>query len=120
MAVILLVDDDEDILAMSGRWLEKAGYEVIKAMSGSEALSALSANKIDLVLLDYVMPDMNGTETLKKIREDERFAELPVILRTGMADNDIEGEVAGLNPQKILPKSEGKGPFLEAVAEALA
>lgn len=56
MAVILLVDDDEDILAMSGRWLEKAGYEVIKASSGSEAIAALSDNKTDLVLLDYVMP----------------------------------------------------------------
>ena len=119
MAVVLLVDDDEDILAMSGRWLEKAGYEVIKAMSGSEALSALSDNKIDLVLLDYVMPKMSGTETLQRIRDDERFKELPVIIRTGMQDNEIEAELASLRPKKIVPKSEGKVTFLDAVAEAL-
>ena len=119
MAVILLVDDDEDILTMSGRWLEKAGYEVIKALSGSEALSVLSDKKIDLVLLDYVMPEMSGTETLRKIREDERFKDLPVIIRTGMQDNEIENELSGLNPQKIVPKSEGKSTFLAAVAESI-
>ncbi|WP_051204873.1 response regulator [Butyrivibrio sp. VCD2006] len=119
MAVILLVDDDEDILAMSGRWLEKAGYEVIKAMSGMEALSVLSDKKIDLVLLDYVMPEMNGTETLRKIREDERFKDLRVVVRTGMQDQEIEEELESLNPQKVLPKSEGKAAFLDAVAQVL-
>ena len=119
MAVILLVDDDEDILAMSGRWLEKAGYEVVKAISGKDALSALSDKRIDLVLLDYTMPEMNGAETLRKIREDERFKDLPVIMRTGMQDDEIENEIAGLNPMKLLPKAEGKAAFLEAVAQAL-
>ena len=119
MAVILLVDDDEDILAMSGRWLEKAGYEVIKAVSGKAALSVLSDKKVDLVLLDYTMPEMNGAETLQKIREDDRLKELPVIIRTGAQDEEIENEIAGLNPKKILPKAEGKAAFLEAVAEAL-
>lgn len=63
---------------------------------------------------------MSGTETLKRIREDERFADLPVIIRTGMNDNEIEEELAGLNPQKLLPKSEGKASLLAAVAEVLS
>ncbi len=119
MAKVLLVDDDEDMLAMSARWLEKAGYDVIKETSGQGALSALEGSGVDIVLLDYAMPEMTGAETLQKIRESAEFGQVPVIMRTGMDDNEIADEVEGLHPQKILPKTEGKPALLAAVSEVL-
>lgn len=116
MAKILLVDDDEDMLAMSARWLEKAGHEVIKAMSGEEALKVLEETDIDGELLDYAMPEMNGAQTLKRIRESSSYGNVPVVMRTGMDDNEIADEIAGLHPHKILPKSEGKAALLAAVS----
>ena len=68
MSHILLIDDDEDMLAMTGRWLEKAGYTVTKAQSGKEALEMLAVENPDLILLDYAMPGMNGPQVLRQIR----------------------------------------------------
>ncbi len=119
MAKILLVDDDEDMLALSARWLEKAGYEVTKAMSGQEALDALKSGGADLVLLDYAIPEMDGPDVLRAIRQDDSLKDTPVFFRTGMDDQEIAEVVAELNPQKVLPKSEGKGALLAAVAEII-
>ena len=120
MSRILLVDDDEDMLALTARWLEKAGYDVLKAASGKEALDVLGRESADLVLLDYAMPDMNGPEVLRHIRESEAFGETSVIIRTGMDDKEIADEVSALHPQKILPKAEGKAVLLQAVSEVLS
>ena len=120
MAKILIVDDDEDMIALSARWLEKAGYEVIKATSGKEALELLNTDNIDLILLDYAMPDMEGHEVLRAIRQNEKTSSTPVIIRTGMDDTEIESQLSGLNPQLILPKSEGKAALLQAVSNVLS
>ena len=58
MSKILLIDDDTDMLAMTARWLEKAGHEVTKAASGKEALSILGSFRPDLILLFFVSPDL--------------------------------------------------------------
>ncbi|HAF26736.1 MAG TPA: hypothetical protein DCG85_05415 [Lachnospiraceae bacterium] len=117
MSRILLVDDDSDMLMLTGRWLEKAGYEVDRAASGSEALSCLEKIKPDLILLDYAMPGMDGPAVLSAIRENGAYENIPVYYRTGMDDNDIT-PVPSANG--IIPKSEGKPGLIKAVSEALA
>mgnify|MGYP002624289526 CR=1 FL=1 len=77
MIKILLIDDDEDMLAMTGRWLEKAGYEVIKASSGSAALDLLGKDVPALILLDYAMPVMNGPSVLQAIRSNDAYKNIP-------------------------------------------
>ena len=116
MSRILLVDDDGDMLALTGRWLEKAGYEVESASSGSEALSFLENKRPDLILLDYAMPGMDGPAVLALIREKEEYNDIPVYFRTGMDDTDIIAEQAA---DGVIPKSEGKPFLMKAVAEAL-
>ncbi len=110
MSHILLIDDDEDMLAMTGRWLEKAGHSVTKATGGDEALKALKAAKPDLILLDYAMPGMDGPAVLKAIRGLEGYEKIPILYRTGM-DDDIEGEADG-----IVPKSDGKPGLMQAIS----
>lgn len=118
MKNILLIDDDEDMLAMTGRWLEKGGYDVIKAVSGKEALSVLETQKPDLILLDYAMPDMNGPEVLAAIRSNDLTKNIPVLYRTGMDDTDLEGS-EGCRPDAVISKSEGRQALMKAVESIL-
>ena len=114
MGYILLVDDDEDMLAMAGRWLEKGGYNVTKATSGEDALKAIEGEKPDLVLLDYAMPGMNGPAVLKAIRSNPDTKNIPVLYRTGMddmnGDSDEEFKADG-----VVSKSEGRVSLMKAV-----
>ncbi len=96
MSHILLIDDEEDMLAMTGRWLEKAGHAVTKASSGKNALEKILAEKPDLILLDVIMPQMNGLETLKRLRKNaDNSSEIPVIFLTG--DDEFQTELEGLH-----------------------
>ena len=116
MSHILLIDDDEDMLALTGRWLEKGGYRVSKASSGKEALSFLDQEKPDLILLDYAMPDMNGPEVLKAIRMRPDCSGIPIIYRTGLDDTDAANAGGEFKADGIVSKSEGKGALMKAVA----
>lgn len=118
MSRILLIDDDEDMLAMTGRWLEKGGYEVMKASSGKDALAMMEADKPDLVLLDYAMPEMNGPAVLAAIRANENTKDIPVVYRTGMDDTDCEGS-GDVKPNGIVSKSEGRPSLMKAVETIL-
>ena len=62
--------------------LEANGYQVLQAQSGEEALNILENNKVDIVLLDFMLPNINGLEVLKKIRMDKNLKKLPVIMLT--------------------------------------
>ena len=117
MKRILLIDDDEDMLTMTGRWLEKGGYEVMKAASGKDALDLISSDRPDLVLLDYAMPEMDGPAVLAAIRSDPATKDIPVVYRTGMDDSDVEGS-GDCRPDGVVSKSEGR-PLLMKAVEAI-
>lgn len=119
MSRILFVDDDEDMLALSGRWLKKAGYDVDTVSSGMAAMDYLKSTKPDLIILDYAMPEMDGPAVLEAIKADESIKDIPVLFRTGMDDLGMDDTQGGLHPDGIVPKSEGKSSLLTAVAEKL-
>lgn len=93
MKTILAVDDSAEILKIVESVL-KEGYKPILVKSGEKALTYLAKNSVDLVLLDIMMPGMDGFETYEKIRQSERNAKVPVIFLT--ADVDAESEIKGL------------------------
>ncbi|RRR68384.1 MAG: response regulator [Candidatus Viridilinea halotolerans] len=80
---ILQVDDDPMMLVYVGRILRTAGYEVVTATKGSEALERLESLHPDLVLLDVLMPDLDGYEVCRRIRRQPAFARLPILMLTG-------------------------------------
>lgn len=82
MFMILAVDDDPDVLFTVKAILKKEGFEVITANGGAEALELLKTHTPELVLLDVMMPDIDGWEVLKEIRSDERLKQLPVMMLT--------------------------------------
>ena len=103
---ILLVDDDEDYMMMTYSFLKQAGYNVDKAYNGKTAIEMLSTNKYQIALLDYFMPDLNGEEVIKKVREKNK--EIVIILQTGFSGQKPPIEVMKtLNIQNYFDKTEG-------------
>lgn len=117
MERILLVDDDEDMMMLTSRWLSKEGYDVTMKTSGKAALSFLDENEVDLVILDYAMPEMDGPDVLKAIRE--RGNMVNVIFRTGKDESDIEDIASKYSLSGSVSKAEGKKKLLEVVGNLL-
>jgi diguanylate cyclase (GGDEF)-like protein len=102
---ILIADDDEDIRAYLEVTLALEGYEVLEAVDGVEALEEARSGAPDLVLLDVMMPRMDGLEVLRRLREDARTAHLPVVLLTArsQASDTVEGLDAGADSYLTKP-----------------
>lgn len=83
---ILAIDDEEHILDLISYNLESNGYQVWKAETGEEGLKILNKKQIDLVLLDQMLPGIDGLEVLKRIRADKGLKKLPVIMLTAKSD----------------------------------
>ena len=88
---ILVADDEEDLRGFLSSELAR-NYEVIEASDGVEAISFVRQFEPDLVLLDYMMPDKNGMEVCREIRNDSRLSHIPVIMLTARADEKIKLE----------------------------
>jgi CheY-like chemotaxis protein len=113
--VIFFVDDEPSILSMRRLMFEALGHPVFTAASGEEALKAFVMYPVDAVVLDYLMPGMDGEETARCMRKVR--SEIPIILSSGCLDV----------PERVLEvvnaavdKSEEPEPLIEAVAQQLA
>jgi CheY-like chemotaxis protein len=113
---ILVVDDDGTMLRMIKTWLS-VKYRVYMASSGKIALTFLQNNKVDLVLLDYMMPQMDGPEVLKQIRANSETADIPVMFLTSKSDKESVITVASLRPEKYLLKTMPKAKLIRAIDE---
>jgi len=112
MKKILVVDDERHIVRLIQVNLERQGYHVVTAHDGKEALEKVASEKPDLVVLDVMMPYMDGFEVLRHLRRNPETAELPVIMLTAKAqDMDVfRGYQEGVdmyltkpfNPQELL------------------
>src|SRR5258706_1549785 len=85
---ILVVDDDENILNLEKTILEQKGFDVTGAAGGAEALKVLEDNGFDLVLLDVMMPEVDGFAVCRRIKEDPRLKDIPVIFLTAHGRRD--------------------------------
>ncbi len=97
MQRILLVEDDEAIRRMVVFNLERAGFETLEAGDCQQARVAIADHRPDLILLDWMLPDLSGPEFARSLRRDEDTRELPVIMLTarGMEDDKIRGFESG-------------------------
>ena len=94
---ILIVDDQVQNLELLEVYLASQGYDVVRATSGAEALEKLYAKAIDLILLDVMMPEINGFEVIRKVRLNAAFAQIPIILVTALRETKdrVRGIEAG-------------------------
>jgi len=93
-AHVLLVDDDANTLEILRRWLSKEGYTTVSASDGRACLEALGKEKFDIVLLDVMMPHVDGLEVCERMRENPDWRQIPVVLLT--AKDDMETRTRGM------------------------
>lgn len=92
---ILVVDDEQDLLDLIEYNLKKEGFDVLKAEDGKEGIEVAREHSPDLILLDIMMPKMDGLEAVEVIRDDDELGRIPIIFLT--ARGDEKTEVEGLN-----------------------
>jgi two-component system, OmpR family, alkaline phosphatase synthesis response regulator PhoP len=104
---ILIVDDEKDIVEMLKYNIEKEGYTVLTALNGNRALEQARENKPDLILLDVMMPEMDGWEVCKQLMRDEKTERIPVIFLTakGSEVDEVVGLELGADDYIIKPIS---------------
>jgi len=108
--VVLVIDDQPQNIELLEAYLVPQGYEIVKAANGEEALEKLSGNQIDLILLDVMMPGMDGFEVTRRIRQKDTHRLLPIILVTALRGKEdrVKGIEAGCDDflSKPLDKME--------------
>jgi CheY-like chemotaxis protein len=100
---VLVVEDDPDIRQAMAELLEDEGYECILAGHGLEALETLTRRTPSLLLVDLLMPVMNGVELIERVRRDERWSDLPIVVMTAAGERIVGVQLDSLNVQ-ILEK----------------
>jgi len=106
VSTILVIDDAALARDTLARLLEQEGYETIRAGNGKEGWATLYAQTPDLILLDLMMPLMDGVTFLQMLRRSERWQHLPVIVLTGAADDaPLIDRVRNLRIEELVPKA---------------
>jgi len=121
MAKILLVDDNADEGDSLSRFLQLAGHEVTSVPNGRDALVHVLQRLPDVVLLDLMMPDMDGPSFLEVVRSYLRLQSLPVVILTGLGDSPMIDRARTLKVNSILAKGKATPEdILKAIEEAVA
>jgi len=117
MVRVLVVDDEDDVVQVITSMLEKDGYETEAALSGVEALELLERRNVDLILLDLMMPDMHGFELCKRLHQNPRTSNIPVIVVTAKGDlQHIEEAYRCASVKSYIAKPFDRRTLLKTVA----
>jgi len=114
---VLVVEDEEPLRRAYARMIEAAGFTAVQAASGAEALHAVETGAIDAIVSDIHMPNMNGMELLRAVRD--RDLDLPVILVTGNPSVETAARAVDYGALRYLVKPVEKNDLVETVARAV-
>jgi excisionase family DNA binding protein len=117
--LVLVVDDDERLREYVRANLEVEGYEVREAGSADEALAALGEQSPDLILLDVMMPQVDGWETLRRIQEHTGVGAIPVIMFSGKVDEESAAEAESRGAQAFIGKPFDPRSLIESTKQQL-
>lgn len=112
---VLVVDDDEDSRAVLTHLLERQGYQVVTADGGHAAIDVLARELVDVVLLDVMMPRMDGFAVCRELKQSERTSSLPVILITAKDDMETRATGMKLGVSDFIAKPVNKTELLNRV-----
>ncbi len=117
---VLVVDDEPLARELVEQFLQDAGFEVTSASDGHEALALLGGSPPGAIILDLMMPEMSGFEMLSRLREEPRWAGIPVVVLTGIDLDDGQAAMLRKSAIAVLPKGRSwKKPLLTALGRAL-
>jgi len=116
---ILVVDDEPNITMVMQEQLELQGYSVIVASDGTEGLEKAKKEKPDLIILDVMLPKMNGYEVCGLLKQDEKYASIPIILFTGRTQDSEKELGKKIGADAHLTKPFGTKMLLETIKKLL-
>ena len=106
MAAVLVVDDDADHCELISKVLQRNGQHVVCALNGWEALLVLDSSHIDLIILDLMMPGMDGATFLGIMRNDKRRQHIPVIAVTALSEGPLAARIRALDVKRVFRKAD--------------
>lgn len=117
---ILIIDDEDDIREVAALSLESiANWEVVRASSGAQGLARAASEQPDAILLDVMMPGMDGPTTFRKLSEDPATAGIPVLLLTAKVQSSDQRHFADLGVRAVLLKPFDPLTLSSQIAEVL-
>jgi DNA-binding response OmpR family regulator len=116
---ILIVDDDPHAVEILTRMLDREGYECTGAADGPAALHTVRSQAVDVILLDVMMPGMDGLQVCERLREDAALRQIPVILVTAKDDMETRSKGMALGVSEYLTKPVNKRELFNRVAAQL-
>ena len=119
MKKVLIIDDSEVLRRITAFNLKKIGYEIQEAVDGVDGLEKIKNFQPDLILLDIMMPRMDGFTVLKRMGEDPTMKEIPVIVLTAKGGEEDEKEALRLGAIKVLTKPFSPKQLLETVKQVI-
>ncbi len=105
MKKVLIIEDDSFLQGLEANKLENVGYSIITASTGEEAMEKINEPKIDLILLDLILPNFDGFEVLKKIRETEATKNVPVIVFSNLSEEKDQDKAKKMGASDFMVKS---------------
>jgi two-component system alkaline phosphatase synthesis response regulator PhoP len=112
---VLVVDDDQKMVMLIGLLLKVNGHEAIEAFGGREGIDAARKEIPDIVLLDIMMPDMDGFDVLRELRSDRLTENIPVVFVTARNDAESRKKALSLGSQGYLAKPYGRNELIETI-----
>ena len=119
MKTILFIEDESTLQKTVGQILEQEGYEIKGALDGETGLALAKREKPDLILLDLILPKLDGFEVLKGLKQDEATRSIPVIILTNLNSSEDKKKGLSLGADDYLAKSEKTPPEVLAKVEKL-
>ena len=116
---ILIVDDDLHAIEILTRMLGREGYDCVSASSGKSALETARGKPVDVILLDVMMPEMDGLQVCEHLRADDTLRQIPVILLTAKDDMETRARGMSLGVSEYLTKPINKRELFTRIAAQL-
>lgn len=116
---VLVVDDDELVLVALVELLSPKGYTVSTALSGPQALEKIEKDRFDLIILDIIMPQMDGYELCQRIRAMERYSDIPIIMLTAKSGEEDQNRGLEAGATLFLPKPISPQRLLDLIESTI-
>ncbi len=116
---VLIVDDEEDVIAALQFRLTTSGYEVITASNGGEALDIIKRSEIDLVLADFMMPEINGLELTRLVKSDPKLFDVKILLFSCNSEPEFRWRAIELGAIDYLAKTDGANSIVSRVYDVV-
>ncbi len=102
---ILIVEDDKFLRELIARKLSKMGYDIIQAVDGEKGLESIKENKPDVVLLDLILPGIDGFEVLSRVGKDSELSQIPILVLSNLGQKEDVEKALGLGAVDYLIKA---------------